>query len=538
MARFRRTDPPPVSFALISTLVLSSRGSSTGSSIGGNVEVKVEVGLRRRRCGIRRRGRGDRRIGGRVLDRGPERSVDGLTVDRHRGHVAGSGLGQECRVGDGDTGRGHRREEQERVPDEQADEDRGPQPAREAAGAGGLARPQRLLVVSLRCWRCRCVGRPAHDTDNDTLGVRPRKWAPIVNTLDKRTIASVSSHRRLRPPAEDGTPTISRHAAEPPNRSSIEPAAGDEHDRLDAGPDLPIETDQLYLLSARVVIRPTTVAVALGRRRRVARDTGRLETSHDPIVGSPVRDAANGHGSGRFACLAPPPTGRSSASDVQWTAWPSKLSTTWSSDTAIMSALVSAPSASASGSWRRPSFPPGSGTTTSSASRTGSMARSTRPSCTVKRRWMAGPSRPDPFGVPDRRRYRVAPVRLPGPARGLPACSRADARRDPALPAAGGTRDRIDEQDPGVRAPGPRPGHGRGEHRSRLPGRRARLLDRGAHAAIARCPVRAPDDEQPTEDRRSACAGRRGRRSDPAGDPGECLRPARTSRRKPARADT
>ncbi len=41
MARFRRTDPPPVSFAVISTLVLSSTGSSAGSSIGGRVVAKL-----------------------------------------------------------------------------------------------------------------------------------------------------------------------------------------------------------------------------------------------------------------------------------------------------------------------------------------------------------------------------------------------------------------------------------------------------------------------------------------------------------------
>src|SRR2546422_3044527 len=40
MARLRRIEPPPDSFASISTPLLSSSGSSTGSSIGGRVEVK------------------------------------------------------------------------------------------------------------------------------------------------------------------------------------------------------------------------------------------------------------------------------------------------------------------------------------------------------------------------------------------------------------------------------------------------------------------------------------------------------------------
>ena len=149
IARFRRTDPPPVSFALISTLLLSSSGSSTGSSMGGRVVVK-SCRSRTPRW-RRRRGRGDRWIGGRVLDRGPEGAGDGLSVDRHRGDVAGSGLGEERGVGDGSDGRGHRREEQERVPDEQADEDRGPEPAREAAAAGRLARALR---------RCRFAAAP------------------------------------------------------------------------------------------------------------------------------------------------------------------------------------------------------------------------------------------------------------------------------------------------------------------------------------------------------------------------------------------
>ena len=116
--------------------------------------------------------------------------------------------------------------------------------------------------------------------------------------------------------------------------------------------------------------------------------------------------------------------------------------------------------------------------------------------------------------------------------------ARPDALRDPAVPAPGGPRDRADEQDPGLRAPGSRPRHGRGEHRPRFPRRRARLLDRGAHAALARCPVRAPDDQQPAEDRRPSSARGRGRRSDPARDPGERVRPARTSRRRPASAAT
>ena len=96
--------------------------------------------------------------------------------------------------------------------------------------------------------------------------------------------------------------------------------------------------------------------------------------------------------------------------------------------------------------------------------------------------------------------------------------AREAAVRDPALPAPGGPWHRPDQQDPRLRAPGPRPGHGRGEHRARVPRRRARLLHRRAHARLARRAVHPADDQQPAQDRGAAAARRRGRRPDPAGD--------------------
>ena len=47
MARLSRTEPPPVSFALITTPLLSSSGRSAGSSIGGRVDVKFRYDDRR-----------------------------------------------------------------------------------------------------------------------------------------------------------------------------------------------------------------------------------------------------------------------------------------------------------------------------------------------------------------------------------------------------------------------------------------------------------------------------------------------------------
>ena len=48
IAMLSRSEPPPVSVALITTVLPLSNGSSAGSSIGGKVEVKLEVRNRRR----------------------------------------------------------------------------------------------------------------------------------------------------------------------------------------------------------------------------------------------------------------------------------------------------------------------------------------------------------------------------------------------------------------------------------------------------------------------------------------------------------
>ena len=76
--------------------------------------------------------------------------------------------------------------------------------------------------------------------------------------------------------------------------------------------------------------------------------------------------------------------------------------------------------------------------------------------------------------------------------------ARRGARR-PALHGAGGTRDRAAEQAQGVRAPGERPRHRRGEPRARLPGRRARVRDRLADPRRPRADDDSHPDEQPAK---------------------------------------
>ena len=73
---------------------------------------------------------------------------------------------------------------------------------------------------------------------------------------------------------------------------------------------------------------------------------------------------------------------------------------------------------------------------------------------------------------------------------------------DHPLPAPGGPRDRLREQDQGLPAPGGGPRHHRGERGARLPGGRARLRRRRPHALLAERALDPVDVEQPEEDRR------------------------------------
>ena len=78
--------------------------------------------------------------------------------------------------------------------------------------------------------------------------------------------------------------------------------------------------------------------------------------------------------------------------------------------------------------------------------------------------------------VPDRRRLRLAALRLRRAARGRDEDDRGGGPRRAALHAPGRPRHRAEEQDPRLRAAGPgRPRHGRGQRAARLPARPARL---------------------------------------------------------------
>ena len=125
-----------------------------------------------------------------------------------------------------------------------------------------------------------------------------------------------------------------------------------------------------------------------------------------------------------------------------------------------------------------------------------------------------GEIRPDDAGararaqrVPDRRRLRLAALRLRRAARGRDEDDRGGGPRRAPLHAPGRPRHRAQEQDPRLRPPGPgRPRHGRGERAARLPGRPARLRRRRADPRRPRRAQDAPDHEQPGQARRASRA--------------------------------
>ena len=89
------------------------------------------------------------------------------------------------------------------------------------------------------------------------------------------------------------------------------------------------------------------------------------------------------------------------------------------------------------------------------------------------------------FRLPDRRRVRLAAVRLRRPASPCASPARAAWRRDHSLSGAGGPGPRPRQQDPHLSAAGCRPRHGRCQHGAGLQRRRARL--RRSRFACCRC---------------------------------------------------
>ena len=84
--------------------------------------------------------------------------------------------------------------------------------------------------------------------------------------------------------------------------------------------------------------------------------------------------------------------------------------------------------------------------------------------------------------MPDRRRDRLAALRLPRPARSRPADDRQNGERHPALPAPGRARHRLDQQDPRLRLAGLRLRHRRGQ-----PGARVSATTNGSTAWLPTC---------------------------------------------------
>ena len=123
----------------------------------------------------------------------------------------------------------------------------------------------------------------------------------------------------------------------------------------------------------------------------------------------------------------------------------------------------------------------------------------------------AGPGAPA-FGLPDRRRVRLAALRLRRSAQiGVAAAGRPRRRHHP-LSGAGRPRAWPRQQDAHLPDAGRGPRHGRRQHDARLRRRRARLRHRRAHAADARVHAHRAAHQQPGQARRPRQGRHRDRR--------------------------
>ncbi len=128
---------------------------------------------------------------------------------------------------------------------------------------------------------------------------------------------------------------------------------------------------------------------------------------------------------------------------------------------------------------------------------------------------------PRPLRVPDRRRARLAPLRLRRAARPRPGADRRrGARRSPLHPA-GGPRHRARQQAPGLRAAGPGLRHGGGERAARLQARPAGLRRRRPDPRGPGHLQAPPHDQQPAEDRGPGGVRPGGRGAGPPGHPAD-----------------